>query len=406
VNRRAVGGILALFVVGLALRTQLAVIGPLLVRIQGDLGIVHATAGLLTGLPLLCMGLAAFVAPRITSRVGPRLAVSLGLFLVGLAGLARAASADVATIFSATLIIGLGIGIGGATVPVFIKQRFGGRPASVTGMHVTGVILGSTLIASVAVPLADAFDSWRGSLAATSAMTLGAAALWLILSAGQRDAPSSHGPRPRWPVRAPITWLLVALFCLQTLLFFGLATWLPAAYVERGWQESAAAGLVAVLIAAGLPATFSVGWLADRVGSRRTYFVTGSAVALVCCLGFLVVPGAAWAWAFVVGIPLGALFSLAMTLPLDVARSPADVGPLTGLMLGVGYSFAAVTPVAMGAVRDAVGSFTLSLGLLAVAAGVLMALSFLLTDKRLHAGAVLDERIHLQPGFDAPKGHR
>jgi CP family cyanate transporter-like MFS transporter len=185
------------------------------------------------------------------------------------------------------------------------------------------------------------------------------------------------------PYRSRGAWFIVALFCLQSLVFWGLATWLPAAYVERGWTEAAAAGLVAVLILAGLPASLGVGWLADRIGSRRLYWLGTSILVFVCCVGFVVLPDLALLWAAAVGLPLGALFALAMTLPIDAATRPAEVGPLTGLMLGVGYLVAAVAPVAMGAARDALGSFTASLGLLVVAAALLVGLSSLVSGPRL-----------------------
>lgn len=378
-------GLAALVVVGLTLRTQLTVIGPLLPRIQQEIDVVHAAAGLLTGLPLLCMGLAAFAAPGLVARLGAAAAVTAALAIVGVFGTVRAVTPEALSIYATTLIVGIGIGIGGTSVPVFVKQWFGGHPASATGANVTAIILGSGIVASTAVPLADALGSWRWPLAVSSVLTAAAAVTWHLLVAGHgRAARSTTGAGV--PFRSPVAWLLVVVFCLQSLLFFGLATWLPAAYVERGWSEAAAANLVGILIVTGLPASLGVGWLADRVGSRRLYLVASGAVTLVCCIGFVAVPDLGLLWAAIVGLPLGALFALALTLPLDASPRPADVGSLTGFMLGVGYLAAAATPVVMGAVRDGLGTFTASLGLLAFAAAGLTALSLAVTDARL-AGA-------------------
>ena len=381
-----VRGLAALFVVGLALRPQLTVIGPILPRIQDDVAIVHAAAGLLTGLPLLCMGLAAFVTGSIVSRLGTSATVGGSLALVAVAGLARAAAPTAPPIFIATLFIGIGIGVGGASVPVFVKERFGGRPAGATGTHVMAIILGSVLVASTAVPLAQGLGSWRWPLAIASLATIAAAGVWLVLTARAAAAPSPAA-RPRGvPWRSRTTWLLVTIFSLQSLLFFGLATWLPAAYIERGWGETEAGSLIATMIAFGLPGSLGFGWLADRVGSRRQYLVGCAIATLVCCLGFLLAPGAALLWVAVIGVALGALFSLALTLPLDASAHAADVGPLTGLMLGVGYLISATGPVVTGAARDLVGSFGASLGLLSMTAAVLVGASMLVSDARLAAG--------------------
>jgi CP family cyanate transporter-like MFS transporter len=254
------------------------------------------------------------------------------------------------------------------------------------------IILGSVLVASTAVPLAQGLGSWRWPLAIASGATLIAAVVWLALTLGATAAPAPTSTPRGVPWRSRTAWLLVVVFCIQSLLFFGLATWLPAAYVERGWGEAAAANLVAVMIACGLPASLGFGWLADRIGSRRVYLAGCSIVALVCSLGFVLLPDGALVWSCLSGVALAALFSLALTLPLDASAQPADVGPLTGMMLGVGYLISASAPVVMGAARDVAGSFTASLSLMAVAAALLLGASLLVTDARLMAGRAAGQR--------------
>ncbi len=63
--------VVGLFVASLALRMQLLSIGPLLPLIRADLGLSAAPAGLLTTIPVLCMGLFAPFGPRLASRLGP-----------------------------------------------------------------------------------------------------------------------------------------------------------------------------------------------------------------------------------------------------------------------------------------------------------------------------------------------
>jgi CP family cyanate transporter-like MFS transporter len=69
------------------------------------------------------------------------------------------------------------------------------------------------------------------------------------------------------------------------------------------------------------------------------------------------VPGVAYFWALLAGISQGGAFALVMTLPLDFESTRERVGALVGLMLGGGYSLAAVSPFVLGAVRDVTGSF-------------------------------------------------
>ena len=67
--------------------------------------------------------------------------------------------------------------------------------------------------------------------------------------------------------------------------------------------------------------------------------------------------GAAYLWALLAGVAQGGMFSLVMTLPLDLAEGPKKVAALVAMMLGIGYSIAAISPFVLGGVRDATGSF-------------------------------------------------
>ena len=52
------------------------------------------------------------------------------------------------------------------------------------------------------------------------------------------------------------------------------------------------------------------------------------------------------------------MFALVMTLPLDIEVRPEKVAALVAMMLGFGYTIAAIAPFLLGAIRDATGSFT------------------------------------------------
>jgi len=72
-----------------------------------------------------------------------------------------------------------------------------------------------------------------------------------------------------------------------------------------------------------------------------------------------------------------------LTLPVEAGRSPAESSALAALMLLVGYTFAAVGPVVLGAVRDATGSFVVAGWLLVGVAVIMLAATSLLSPSRL-----------------------
>jgi CP family cyanate transporter-like MFS transporter len=83
------------------------------------------------------------------------------------------------------------------------------------------------------------------------------------------------------------------------------------------------------------------------------------------------------------GLGIGAYFPLALTLPVDVAGNPADAASISALMLLVGYLLAALSPVALGFVRDAAGDFTLVTWILVAVAVAQLPLSLTLHPARL-----------------------
>ena len=380
-----------LFLAALSLRPQLVGVGPLLPRIQSDLGVSHALAGLLGTIPVLCMGLFAPPAPFLSARIGSRAAIAGSVALIGAAGIARAFVPGVALVILLTLPVGIGMGLAGALMPVAVKERFPHRPAFATGIYATGINCGAAASSAIGVPLATATWGWRGALFVFSAFAAVLPLLWLV--ATSREAPHRRVPArpPRLPWRSPLAWRLVGIFFLMSTIYYGVNSWLPDAFQEHGWSEGRAAALLAVVNTTQLVSSLAVPWLSDRHGSRRLYLLAGASQLLLALAGMVLFPGAGWFLAVAVGLPLGALFPLIMTLPLDIARRPAEVGAIAGMMLGVGYSVSSVSPFLLGVVRDATGSFTGALWLLVAAAAGLLAGCAAMSHERL-SGGVTGER--------------
>jgi len=380
------GLLLALFLGALALRPQIVGIGPLLPEIQDDLSLSHAVAGLLGTIPVLCMGLFAPPAPHLAARLGSRRAIALCLLFIGGFGLTRALAPPAVAVILLTFGVGIGIGFAGALMPVAVKERFPDRPAFATGVYTIGINLGSAISSAVAVPLAAVAGGWRASLAVFSGVTLALVAVWLLQTGREPAHRRPEARPPRLPFRSGVAWMLVLLFGLLGVIFYGLNSWLPDSYVERGWSEDTAGALLAVFNLCALPGSLAISWVADHVGSRRLWFATSAALLLSGLLGVVLAPGPGFLWVAMIGFANGALFTLVMTLPLDVSDRPAEVGAVAGLMLGAGYCVSAIAPFALGAVRDATGNFSDTLWVVVVAGVALFVASLFLTHERLHRG--------------------
>jgi len=375
-----------LFLAAVALRPQLVGIGPLLPSVQHDLDVTHAVAGLLGTIPVLCMGLFAPPAPFLSGRIGSRRAIAACLALIGVFGVVRAVAPGAVAVVVLTFPIGVGMGLAGALLPVAVKERFADRPGFATGVYTAGITIGSAIAAAVAVPLAHAANGWRTPLLVFSAVSTGLGVLWLWLTRTEPRHVRVEIRPLKLPFRRPLAWRLVAAFFFMSSVFYGLNAWLPDAYVERGWSEGSAGALLAVLNTITIPCGFFVAWAADHWGSRRLWLSGAAALQLAALLGIVLRPGAGWAWAVLLGIAIGPLFPLTMTLPLDAAERPAEVAALAGMMLGVGYSLSASSPLLLGALRDLTGGFDAVLWALVGFGALLVLVDSSFSPARLSAG--------------------
>ena len=379
-----------LVLVALALRPQIAVIGPLSSRIIDDLGVSHAFVGLLSTIPILCMGLFAPLGPALAGRLGTRAAIALAAGTVGLAGVVRAGAGGEPAILGLTLVIGIATATAGPMLAMFVRGRLPDHRLAGTSAYASGTTLGQALAAGVVVPLAVALGGWRGSLAVVSAVSAGGALAWLALTrngpAGAEGKPVAAGgpsPRPHLPVRRPVVWALGLLFGIQSAVFYGVNAWLPSFYIERGWEPALAAALVAVSSLAGL-VSIVVAPIASRRGlERRQLLEVAAASAVIGIVGVVLAPALAWIWVVVLGAGLGLTFTTVLVLPTDVAADAREAGGASALMLLVGYLIASAAPFVLGAVRDATGSFALSLWLLLGLAAAMLPLSWALSPERL-----------------------
>jgi MFS transporter, CP family, cyanate transporter len=370
----AVRVLIALLVAAINLRLAIAVVGPLIEDLRADLGISSTVAGALTTLPFVCMGIFAFIGPVLIRRYGTRAVLGWSLALIAAGTLVRAAMGTPLLLIATTLPIGLGMALGGVTIPIVIKQYFPHRPGAVTGAYTTALALGITVIGVTAVPLASALGSWREAFALSAAPAIVALPLWLAARVDDHRvatppvSPAGVDPEPAiglarlLPSRTGI--MLGALFGLQSLCFAAIISWGPAVFQHAGWSPEAAALVVSVPGLLTIAASLSIPWLSDR-GDRRRWLFAMVLLYALGLLGMTIDPGAlGMLWIVLFGFGTGAVLPLCFALPLDLASSPARVGLLTAWMLGLGHLIAALGPTMTGALRDLSGGFTLPLALL------------------------------------------
>lgn len=375
--------LVALVGVALVLRPQIIAIGPLQPAIQSDLGISHGLVGALSAIPILCMGIFAPLGPRVARRLGARNAIALCVALIVVFGLLRLTAPTPFLLLALTFGIGLGMGLAGPILPKVVRRNLPEHPALGTGAYAIGIVVGAMVAASLAVGLAGPSHDWRRSLALLSVAGLASLGIWLLMAPRDGRVDGEIAPAHiAWS--HPAGWVLGFVFGLQSILFYGIAAWLAALYVDRGWTETAAAQLVAIFIGVGLMVTIAVPLLADRVGTRRGQLIGSASATLIGLIGLALAPDPAILWAAILGLGTGAIFPIVLTLPVDAGGAPGDVAATAARMLLIGYVLSASGPFVLGLARDVTGDFSTSLWLLVGLAVLLVGLSAVITPERLH----------------------
>jgi CP family cyanate transporter-like MFS transporter len=361
--------VLAIFLVALNLRAALASLPPLVHTIQADLGLSSATAGLLTTLPVLCMGLFAPVSQRLAHTIGREatVGVAVGLLLAGL--LLRLAASVLPVLFLTTLLAGIGIALCGTVLPGIVKEFFANRPGIVTGVYLVAMMVGATAASALAVPLAEALGSWQRSLASWAVLAVVALVAWVPVMRAVNDHAEPAEPgvmRAALPWRSRTAWLLAAYLALQSFGFYSQLAWISPSYEERGWSAGDAGLLLAVWSIVQLVSGLGAPVLADRFRDRRPLVAASVGVGLAGLLGVILAPDAApILWIALMGLGQGGGFSLGLVKLVDYAPTPAASARLSALAFLISYSTASLGPLLFGVLHDMTDSFTLPYTVLA-----------------------------------------
>jgi MFS transporter, CP family, cyanate transporter len=345
----------AIFLVSLNLRPAIAAVPPLLDAIRADLGLSATGSGLLTALPVVCMGAFAPAGTALGRRAGRERAVGIALALVATGTLVRGLGPGVAVLFAGTFLAGIGIAMGGALLPGIVKAHFPTRAGTVTGLYTAGLVGGALAASAATVPLLDALGAgWAAGVAGWGLLALAALVVWLPVARPLRRAPEPATGRLPLPWGSGLAWRVTLYMGLQSLLYYAALSWLPSLYIGEGWSAGRAGLLLGMFSFPQLFSALAVPALADRGGDHRPWIAltVGTTTGMLAALA--VAPTAApWLWAGLLGLGMGGQFGLALTLLVTRASSPAASARLSGMALLGGYLLASTGPVLAGALYDA-----------------------------------------------------
>ena len=349
--------LLGMVLVALNLRPALSSMAPLLGEVSEYLGLSAAQAGLLTTLPVLCLGLFAPLAPILARRFGTERVV-LGILLVLGAGIVLRSYLGETGLFAGSILAGASIGVIGVLLPGIIKRDFAGHAGTMTGVYTMALCLGAALAAGATVPLSHYFDdSWQLGLGFWAVPAVIAAIFWLP-QAGKRNGAHNVAYRVRGLLRDPLAWQVTLYMGLQSSLSYIVFGWLPSILIGRGLTPTQAGLVMSGSVIVQLVTALTAPWLATRGKDQRLAIVLVMSMTLAGLFGCLYAPlDGLWGWAIALGLGQGGTFSLALTLIVLRSRDAHVAANLSGMAQGIGYTVASMGPFAVGLVHELTGGW-------------------------------------------------
>ncbi|AEV95739.1 MFS transporter [Pediococcus claussenii] len=356
---------------GANLRLMIVAIPPILSTIQKSLNIPSSISGVLMSIPLICFGVFSAFSGSLGKKFGSKnmMLAALGLMTIG----------DLLRVYSdwlmilGTIIVGLTITILNVLLPLFLIENTN-QVRQMTGVYSVSMGVWAALGSAVVVPIANAVG-WQMAIQALAVVSLVTA---LLLTTTKNSTKGYDNVETEKAIitgttwRQPLIWILAIFTGLQSFIYYGMLTWMPAILVSRGFSVADAGAIVGLVQLAGLPGSFFVPIWAEKVQLRKPLVITFGLTYLIGFIGLMFLQAGILLVldTVILGFAFGGAFVYALSMITISARSTAEVADISGMTQTVGYLIAAVSPLIIGMLHQFVGWNILIVGLIIIAAVV------------------------------------
>jgi sugar phosphate permease len=322
-----------------------------------------------------------FAAGWIVDRFGPRRLMMSGIVMAGgaLVGLGTVSAAGMFYFFYFFNALGYVCG-GPLPSQVLLSRWFDRTRGRAMGIAYLGIGLGGALVPLLAKAMTDQFG-WRGSLQALGVLIV---AIAFPLAYFVREAPdtaatdraTTAGPRAgiespalRAILRTPAFYLL-AFGSMCSIAAVGGTNQHLKLYlsIDRAYTQGDAAAIISLVLTISIVGRLLMGWLADRMPRKQVmliiYLLVASAIPLLLLQPS---PSTMYVFAAIFGLGLGGEY---LIIPLMAGElfGVAALGRVMGIVLTADGVAEATAPMLVGYLRDRTGSYDAGFILLVCAA--------------------------------------
>lgn len=348
---------LMLFMGGVCLRTGISSVAPVLEAIQTSLQVNTTWLGMLTAIPVICMGLLSPIGYRLEQRFGMHksMLMAFAILIIGL--LLRLDSRSFGLLMLTAGCVGVADAIIRPLLSGFIKDQFPERVALAMSVYSASMGTGSAL-AAYGTPLLSQLTSgsWRIGLAFWALPALIALFIWWFGPSPQSHVVKQVDTTIDNPVNRSNTVLFTLFFGLQAGINYAALAWMPTFYIQQGYSEHMAGSLIAALIICQMLTSLFFSLIAKLLKiSHSMAAIVFSTITLIGIAALLIPQISPWTAPLIIGIGTGGLFPMALILPLDFTQNRVQATRLSGITQSGGYLIGGAIPWLTGLIASKLG---------------------------------------------------
>ena len=347
---------------------------PLFTTIMGEYDISRSIVSLLVSATIIMLTISLVPSGLVIGKIGSRRAMTL-------AGFFMSAQVLVPLIDSfhflvvIRLMFGIGVAIGIPAASTLLIEWF--KPSELpllNGINEGARALGVAAGVFIAVPIANIIG-WQMTLFCFGLIPCTGMFIWLI---GGRSKETNANVEPALSIRENIPLMFNRNSGLLALgmaggfaLFIGFSSWLPAYYSEsRGMTPEQAGSLVAVMPLLSAVTNPLSGLVQSKLGRRKPVLIFSGLMFPILAFGSFLLGNDILVALCVMG--LGVTFSIfivaVFTIPMELPGIGVNqVAIVTATVLTMGNFAGVISPIFVGSLTDAIGSYIPAFCVLALA---------------------------------------
>lgn len=370
--------VVLIFLVAFNLRLGISSVPPILTIIQNSLDLSNFAVSLLTSIPVVCMGILAFLVAFVQKILGRNNGIFLFLLILGAATLSRSVLNNFGGLVVTTLLIGCSIALIGPLLSGFIKELFPEKAGLLIGVYSLSMGLGSVSASSLMIPLTQRFDGqWFKALSVWGVLALISGIIWK-LAIGKQPVLTANNQLKSFSFRDKKLWKLALFFGVQSGVFYSFTTWITSALLNKGVSQVMSITLLTTFTAVQMISSFLIPTLMDKVGTTRQWIVCCSCCLLSSALLLLFTSGLFMLIVSVLlaAVATGGFFPIAMLLPIQESQDASQASIYASIVQAFGYVIGGFTPILIGSLIDLTNSITSLYWLLLIGAFLLLIIGY------------------------------